>query len=244
MDFYTKIGDYYDQIFPYNPAQLEFVKKNLGSVKNKHLLDIGCGTGALSFKLAELDFESIHAIDYDSKMVEKAKAKKSSREHLPVFYEMDMREIANHFEPESFDAVICFGNTLVHLLTHSEIDQFIESVAKILKKSGSFMLQILNYDHILNKKIGQLPVIENEEIRFERFYNFRTDNLIDFRTNLAVKNEDLSIDNVIQLNPIRGNAILKLLENHNFKLIRLYGDFKMNPLKEDSLPFVVHAVKR
>jgi len=177
-------------------------------------------------------------------MVEKAKAKKRADYRFPVFYEMDMRKIANNFEPESFDAVICFGNTLVHLLTHKDIDRFIGAVSEILKSSGSFMLQILNYDHILNSRIDQLPVIENEEIRFERFYGFRKDNLIDFRTNLTVKSENLSIDNLIQLNPIRGNEIVKLLEKHNFHDIKLYGDFKMNPLEVDSLPFVLHAIKR
>jgi len=33
MDFYTKIGDYYDLIFPCQPVQLQFIEKNLGTIK-------------------------------------------------------------------------------------------------------------------------------------------------------------------------------------------------------------------
>lgn len=243
MDFYTAISDYYDQIFPYNPAQLKFVLKNIEDVKGKRLLDIGCGTGSLSINLSQMGFDEIQALDFDPKMIEKAKEKIERKDDSLVFQEMDMRKVSKIFNANSFDAVICFGNTLPHLLQNEEIDRFIQSVAAIIKTSGRLMIQILNYNHILKDKIDQLPILENEKILFERSYNFRADRLIDFKTKLTIRESGQTIDNTIQLNPLVEEELISILKKHHFTNIKLYGDFMMNPLKADSLPLVLCATK-
>ena len=50
--FYTSISKYYSEIFPYQPMQLQFVKNRVGDLKGKNILDIGCATGELAFRLA------------------------------------------------------------------------------------------------------------------------------------------------------------------------------------------------
>ena len=51
MNFYQSISDHYDEIFPLNKAQVDFVEKSFDNVDELSLLDIGCGTGNLSFEI-------------------------------------------------------------------------------------------------------------------------------------------------------------------------------------------------
>ena len=51
--FYTSISKYYSEIFPYKPMQLQYVKKRVGELTEKKILDIGCATGELAFNLVK-----------------------------------------------------------------------------------------------------------------------------------------------------------------------------------------------
>jgi 2-polyprenyl-3-methyl-5-hydroxy-6-metoxy-1,4-benzoquinol methylase len=54
MAFYKSIADFYDHIFPLNPAQVGFVKSCIPDQGNSELLDVGCGSGSLCIALAPI----------------------------------------------------------------------------------------------------------------------------------------------------------------------------------------------
>jgi 2-polyprenyl-3-methyl-5-hydroxy-6-metoxy-1,4-benzoquinol methylase len=240
MSFYEEIAEYYDYIFPLNRTQVEFVK---GSIKepyhNKIILDIGCGTGDLAIALSAAGF-AVAGMDSDPVMLQKAEDKMTNS--LVVFTMMDMRGIRGYYNPSIFDAVLCFGNTLVHLASIQEIGRLCKDVKHILKQNGKFLLQILNYDHILDHNIRSLPTIDNQFITFERTYDYNTDkNLITFKTSLTVKETSKKIINEVYLFPIRKDELYLSLRNSGFSDISFYRDFDRSMLKADSLPLVVEA---
>ncbi|MBA4391201.1 MAG: class I SAM-dependent methyltransferase [Syntrophus sp. (in: bacteria)] len=240
MAFYEEIAEYYDDIFPFNKTQMEFVRGSLkGPYHDKKVLDIGCGTGDLAIALSEAGF-AVTGIDADSVMIQKAMDKITH--HPATFTRMDMREIASHNNPSAFDAVLCFGNTLVHLANIQEIETLCKDVKHILKQDGKFLLQILNYDYILDHNIRSLPFIDNQLITFERIYNYDTKkNLITFKTILTVKETSKKIVNKVSLFPIRKDELYLSLHNSGFSNISFYGDFDRNMLKTESLPLVIEA---
>jgi SAM-dependent methyltransferase len=68
----------------------------------------------------------------------------------------------------------------------------------VLKPGGTLAIQILNYDFILESSMTRLPLIENETIRFERYYEFSSGQagpLVDFITKLTIKKDSLVLDN-------------------------------------------------
>jgi len=233
MDFYTSISKHYDYIFPYSPTQVKLVKHILPTIGTR-ILDIGCGTGSLSRGLANAGY-IVEAIDYDEKMVEQARNKYNSIH----FQQMNMLDIDKYYKASDFDSIVTFGNTLVHLLKNEEIENFLASAYKILKKDGLLAIQILNYQNVVENEISSLPLIENEEIKFERNYTFRTDNLINFTTRLTVKKDNQTIDNTILLNPIYHNTLKELIQKAGFYDINTYGNFKMEELKENSIPLII-----
>ena len=55
----------------------------------------------------------------------------------------------------------CFGNTLVHLQSIELMGKMLKGVFAVLKPGGHFLLQILNYDFILDEQVSELPLIDS-----------------------------------------------------------------------------------
>lgn len=240
--FYTSIANYYQHIFPFNPAQIEFLKQVL-PYNGAKVLDVGCAVGDLSFALTHFGFPT-WAFDFDAQMVNIASNTKEEGALFPIFGHMDMRTMDQNYPELFFEAVICFGNTLVHLLNDEDIRKFIQASYKVLAREGKLTIQILNYQHILDHQINSLPLIDNEHIRFERKYGFTEGSeLIDFDTLLTVKSTGQEITNSVKLYPIRKIKLQELMNEAGFKNFEFYGGFHSEPLNETSLPLIVICQK-
>ncbi len=241
MSFYSSISKVYDDIFPLNPVRLEFVEKCLnGSVAGKRIIDAGCGTGSLAIMLARRSARG-RGFDADEKMIELAEKKRPQALDLR-FKTGDLVRELTEFEENRYDAVLCFGNTLVHLTTKNKLERFIKRSSQILKRKGNLLLQIVNYDRILERKIDILPTIEKDVLKFVRKYHFEADGLISFETILTEKASGKQIKNKIKLYPLKKEGIDNLLKKY-FSEVSYFGDYKMNPLTGDSFHLIVKAEK-
>ncbi|WP_010663950.1 class I SAM-dependent methyltransferase [Marinilabilia salmonicolor] len=242
MSFYQSIAPYYDYIFPPSAMQVAFINSKMGGVRSKQILEAGCGTGNLALKLAEQKV-LVEGIDLDPEMVSAAREKAGASENVR-FTQMDILKLSEKWPPNTFDAVVSFGNTLVHLIDKQQIRQFFLNAKDVLKPDGMLMVQIIHYDRILDQEIGGLPTIDNDEIRFERFYDFNeSEDVVDFRTFLTVKKSGKEIRNSVKLLPLRKGQTERLLQECGFKNIRFYGSFKEDDLTSDSVPLIFTAQK-
>jgi len=238
MDFYQSIADHYDEIFPLNLAQFNFVRNSFNNTSTFTALDIGCGTGALSIELGQI-YKSVTAIDLDEGMLTKAKAKLSENVR---FQKMDMLKIEKEFGQKSFDAILCFGNTLVHLEDKFQLFDFFKQAKAVLRKGGKLLFQVINYDRIIEKNILSLPTIENSNIRFVRNYILHPDRQkLDFKTNLTIKSSGQLIENTIQLFPTRSDEINHFLRQAGFTEIYFFSNFKREAFAGNSIPLIVEA---
>ncbi len=238
MSFYESIADYYEKIFPLNKAQLDFVKNSFEETSSLSALDIGCGTGSLSFELSKI-FNDVTAIDLDERMLDRAIEKNVTGIR---FLQKDMLDIEKEFGREAFDAILCFGNTLVHLDGSDEIFDFFKQSKRVFKKNGKLLFQIIQYDRIIDQNIKGLPTIENNEIKFVRNYQIYPDqNALDFKTTLTVKETGKMIENSIRLYPVSNFELIKLLNEAGFTEIFFYKNFKREVISVDSIPLVVEA---
>jgi glycine/sarcosine N-methyltransferase len=239
--FYSSISKYYAEIFPYNPVQLQFVTGYAGNLAGQQILDIGCATGELAFQLAKSGAE-VTGIDLNEDLLQQAKAGKAHPKL--TFQKGNMLELKSDFQAESFDTVLCFGNTLVHLTSQKLILDMLRGVYTVLKPGGNFLLQILNYDYILSESVTKLPLIETENIKFIRHYHFAENSpMIIFQTELHLKKENEVIFNETPLFALKSNELRNLLELAGFESVELFANFKKEPYGGNHLPLVVNAVK-
>jgi glycine/sarcosine N-methyltransferase len=241
--FYSSIAKYYQHIFPFNPAQIEFLR-NVLPYNGARILDVGCATGDLSFALTHFGFPT-WAFDFDAQMIEIAQNTKQEDSMFPVFEHLDMRLINDRFPESYFDTVICFGNTLVHLLNDEDIRQFIRAAYQVLSPEGKLTIQILNYQYIMDDQIKSLPLIDNEHIRFERNYEFTEgSDLINFKTKLTIKSIGQEIENSVKLYGIRKDRLQEILEEAGFFSLCFFGGFNRESLTEKSLPLILTCQKK
>lgn len=251
--FYTSISKYYSEIFPYQPIQLEFVKNEVGDLEGKQILDIGCATGELAIQLAN-ENAKVTAIDLNENLLEQATGhsrfrsaatEKYEREFAPPVFQIgNMLELETDFHERQFDVVLCFGNTLVHLPSIDLMRQMLKGVFTVLKTKGHFLMQILNYDYIINDVVTNLPIINTENICFIRKYVFDENSpLIRFQTQLEIKKEERTVNNETILFALKSADLVDLLKNTGFKEIELFSNFKGEPFGGKQLPLVLSALK-
>jgi demethylmenaquinone methyltransferase/2-methoxy-6-polyprenyl-1,4-benzoquinol methylase len=106
--------------------------------KDDRVLDIGCGTGMLSFR-AVLQGAIVTGIDINPEMLEIAKKRIEEVEVKDKieFLEMGVAEM-DRFESDSFDVImsgLCFSE-----LSEDEISFTLKQVKRILRKEGKFLL--------------------------------------------------------------------------------------------------------
>lgn len=236
MEMYRTLAENYDSIFPYKPAHKKFILS--AGTKRRALLDIGCATGALAEHLVQ-QFNEISAFDISKAMIEIARMRKVP--DVDYFYG-SMLKTESYFWKKHFDVISCFGNTLVHLKNEEELLTCFSQVRSILKEDGVFLGQIINYDNVLDNNITSLPTIDNKDIRFVRHYHYNSDvNRIVFDTTLTIKKSAESIDNTVQLIPIRKDDLEKLLQEAGFQKIEFFSDYERSEYCSTSLPLLFQA---
>lgn len=239
--FYTSISKYYSDIFSYNPMQLNYVKSRVGDLIGKQILDIGCATGELSYRIANAGAKVV-GIDLNDDLLEQAKSTKIDKNL--TFQQGNMLDLHKDFKVEKFDAVLCFGNTLVHLESAELVHEMLKATYAVLKPGGQFLLQILNYDYIVVEHVSSLPIIETEKIKFIRKYNFERDSdLIGFQTDLEIKAENRTVSNETPLLALTSERLKSMLDLTGFTNIQLYANFKQDTFGGDHIPLVVSCEK-
>lgn len=128
-----------------------FLRTVLG--EKGRLLDLGCGTGEHSRFLASKGFDVV-GIDASPSMLEKATD--TPRPDNLRFLEGDIAEVERLAEGE-FDAAICLGNTLPHLDARA-MERLLGGLRLRLRAGAPFLLQILNYEKILEQRQRFLPL--------------------------------------------------------------------------------------
>jgi SAM-dependent methyltransferase len=163
-------------------------------------------------------------IDLDEKMIELAREKTKRLGLNTEFFIKDMTKIGEDFSPDSFDAVLCFGNTLVHLENPEKIREVFIGIHKVLKNGGIFMLQVVNYDRILSGGIKELPLLESKSFIFRREYLYdKADHRIQFLTRLNIKKSGEVIKSSETLYPLTFRELKDALVNTGFSKLQFFG---------------------
>ena len=228
--FYNQIAEKYDFIFPLSPAHKTFFASEL---HGKTILDVGAATGNLTAYLSSQGYE-VTAIDLSERLIAKAAEKGVTVQQL------NMLAID---ELPTFDNIVCIGNTLPHLDSKTSVQLFLQKAYGQLTQGGKLVLQLVNFQKYFAQQqgdyLGNLPLIENDKVKFERYYYLNAEGKIIFKTILddTIKNEEL-------LQPIFADQLTPWLTQIGFQAINLYGNFKKDPFdKEKSMALIITAEK-
>lgn len=168
--FGKEYSDSYDLLYEEKDYEGEctLIEKIIGEYSKipvHSILDLGCGTGNHSLRLAERGY-NVTGVDRSNEMLDIAKAKAEQKEIHCNFFQSDLREFDNQ---KKYDAVIMMFAVLGYQLENEEVLAALKTVSKHLKKEGVFICDVWYGPAVLNQKPGEsVRVIENEETKIIR----------------------------------------------------------------------------
>ncbi|MBU8879463.1 methyltransferase domain-containing protein [Bacillus sp. FJAT-29790] len=163
---YGKFAYLYDELMkdvPYD-KWVELVTKLVTkyNVQGKRVLDLACGTGKLSIKLAEEGYD-VTGVDLSADMLTVAQSKASSKGLDMQFYQQNMAELEGLGQ---FDLIGIFCDSLNYLESEPEVLATFRNVNDHLIKGGIFIFDVHSIYKIMQVFMNQTFTLNEEEISY------------------------------------------------------------------------------
>ena len=228
--------------------ELPFVEAQLSAAQARRVLDVACGTGQHAIALARRGYEVVGA-DASAGMIAQAR-KNAEAEGLDlVFVQAGFGEVAAAVEG-TFDAVLCLGNSLPHVLTPDALAQAVSDMGKALSPGGLLFVQMRNFDRVLKERNRWMPPQSHkdgeDEWLFLRFYDFEPDGSLAFNVVTLRRHGDepwAQRVTVTRLQPWRQAELVDVMVRTGLTRVRCWGDMRGAAFAPDSPNIVIAATK-
>lgn len=249
-DFYDRLAQAFDVMteWPKRLAyEMPFLLRIMREYKVKSVLDTACGTGGHAIALAQRGYNVV-GCDASPGMIKQAKTNAARAQVKVAFTIADFNEL-NKFS-QKFDALLCLGNSLPHLLTKKALLKALRQMQLRLNPGGVLILHNLNYDLRLKEKLRFFSVNGNEDALVWRFADYGP-KFITFHTALfakrAAKKKNQKVSWSVEINstlqrPFLKEDLQKALPQAGFRRIKFWGGLDGSPfIKNKSGDLVIVA---
>lgn len=119
---------------------------------SRAVLDLGCGSGEHTRFLKAMGFEAT-GVDASVPQLEAARG----ADPQGCYIQASLTDLGTIQGKQG--GAICVGNTLPHLCEEADVRAFFAGLARVLLPGAPFLLQLLNYDRILDRGERTFPVV-------------------------------------------------------------------------------------
>jgi SAM-dependent methyltransferase len=119
------------------------------------ILDLGCGTGNHSLRLAKRGYD-VTGVDRSNEMLDLARAKADQKKIHCEFFQSNLREFDNH---KKYDAIIMMFAVLGYQQENDDVLAALKTVSKHLKKGGVFICDVWYGPAVLHQKPGERVLV-------------------------------------------------------------------------------------
>ncbi len=207
-------------------------KKISPFIKDKNILEIGCGTGEIAVRMQKKGYK-VEAIDNSIEMLKLAKEKYKNIE----FIKKDMRNL--EYE-EKFDAVISVFDTLNYLNSYDDLIFSLEGIKKSLKSKGVFLFDIITKKMLENMFPDGIFADDRDNMTI-LWKHREIDKLEEISTSFFIKEEENNyyrVDEVFMKKMFSMKKLDEIIEKTGFKLLKK----ELN--EEIAGPRVIYLIQR
>ena len=229
-------------------VELPFIERQLEGVGARRVLDAACGTGRHAIALAERGYEVVGA-DVSEGMIVQARRNAAAQGVTLTFVQAGFGHLAAALEGP-FDAVLCLGNSLPHVLTREALVATLEDWAMLLRTGGLLFVQMRNFDRVLTSGDRWMPPQahqeEGREWLFLRFYDFHHDGSVTFNMMRLFREAGgpwAQRVSATRLWPWRYAELVTAVEHAGYGQVRPYGDMHGHAWDVDRPNLIVSALK-
>lgn len=197
----------------------------------RRVLDAACGTGHHAIALAQRGYRVI-GTDLSAPMIARAVENAAAQDVDVTFTVAGLGRYAAL--GQTFDAAICLGNSLPHLLSEEAVQEALADFAAVLRPGGVLVIQNRNFDRVWSARERFMPPqtfrdADGEWI-FVRFYDFHEESLTFNMLRLQRAEEGWS-QNVesTELRPVFVRDLESALAAAGFGTVTLFGGYDGSP---------------
>jgi SAM-dependent methyltransferase len=220
-------------------SELPFVEAQLARCGARRVLDVACGTGRHAIALARRGYQ-VTGTDLSVGMIERARDN-AAGQGLDVQFAVagfgDLRaRLGGHY-----DALLCLGNSLPHVLTAPALRSTLIDFASVLRPGGLLLIQNRNFDAVVAQRARwmspQSRCQEGREWLFLRFYDFEADGTLTFHV-VTLEREDggawaQRVEST-RLYPWQCDELTAAVRAADFEDLHAYGDMAGRPFDRES----------
>lgn len=163
---YGRFAEVYDQLMsdmPYDQWTRFLLEKQAEfNVSGRRLLDVGCGTGEWTLKIAQEGFE-VTGIDLSDSMLAVASNKALEAGISIKLFQQDMAETSG-FEP--FNIITIFCDSLNYLETEEAVKSTFHNMFDLLHPGGLFLFDVHSIYKIENLFIDQTFTYDDGDVAY------------------------------------------------------------------------------
>ncbi|HDZ20493.1 hypothetical protein LCGC14_0162550 [marine sediment metagenome] len=245
MDFYDAIAGDYGTIVD-AAGRAAGIEAFIGALMDSHpirsALDVACGAGAYTIALAKRGVR-VTGADVSEAMLAGARAAADSADVRIDWVCAPMQTIARR-AAGPFDAVLCMGNSIPHVLDDAGLAQTIAGFHQVLAPGGVAVIHLLNYQRILARQERIVGVTRRGDSEYVRFYDF-----LDGRVRFNVLQMQWDGERCThelhstELRPYLADELAAALSEGGFADVSVHGDQQFGPFdaaESDVLMLVAH----
>ncbi|WP_257404360.1 class I SAM-dependent methyltransferase [Campylobacter lari] len=170
----------------------EDFKTSLPSLKDKVILDLGCGYGWHSIYALENGVKKVFVIDLSLKMLDKAKIKTSKYKNKISFYRGSCEEIDKITDLQNIKFDIVISSLVFHYI--KDYEKLIFNISKLFNKNGSLVFSVehpvftanISQDFIYkNNEDTQYFPVKNYFYENKNKYNFLGEDVVKYHRTLT-----------------------------------------------------------
>lgn len=219
--------------------ELPFIEQQLTASGARRILDAACGTGMHAIALAQRGYD-VTGADLSVGMIERARENAAAVGSSARFVVAGFGELATKVG-NGFDALLCLGNSLPHVLTADALHETLTDFAAVLRPGGLLFIQNRNFDAVMAARARwMLPQAHREGSRewlFMRFYDFNPDGTLTFNIITLRRDEAGEWTQQIEattLRPLLHADLLDAVAAAGFGDAACYGDMQGAPFDPET----------
>lgn len=206
---------------------------SLCGIKEGILLDLGCGTGNMSFAMADRGFDVI-GVDSSVGMLNAAQQKMFENGKRILLLNQNMQEIDLY---GTVDCAVCVLDGINHLANKDEVKQTFSKVSLFMNQGGAFAFDVNTIYKHKNVLADNVFVYEPENVYcvWQNNYN-KNDNSVDISLDffeeedgVYYRSSECFTEKAYELSDIK-----LWLEESGFEVVGIYDDMTTDEIKPDS----------
>lgn len=222
----------YDKVMEHAPYDkwtsflMDIIKKYNKDIQN--ILDIGCGTGEITTRLAAQNYE-MYGVDLSSDMLAMAMEKSLHKQVHVTWIQQDVKQLTGF---QDIDMAISFCDVFNYIKTENDLLKSFKNIYESLRDGSLFLFDVHGETYAKTKLMGHSFTDRDESISYiwDCEHSDIAGELIHHLSFFVQTDRDLyerfDETHVQRVFPL--DTYKKLLQEANFSILNIYGDFSLD----------------